>query len=236
MGVLENCVREDLNENAPRAMAVLKPLKVIIDNYPEEQVEEMLAENHPKRPEMGTRTVPFCKEIYIEQDDFMENPTPKFFRLAVGREVRLRSAYLVTCQSVEKDGETGEIVALHCTYDPASRGGAAPDGRKVKGTLHWVSARHGVTAEVRLYDRLFFTEDPEADKAVDFKDNLNPDSLTILDGCFLEPSLALEAAGRHCQFERQGYFYADPVVSSGGKLVFNRTVGLRDTWAKVQGV
>jgi len=235
MGVLENCVREDLNENAPRAMAVLKPLKVIIDNYPADQVEEMVADNHPKRPEMGTRKVPFCKEIYIEQDDFMESPAPKFFRLAPGREVRLRSAYLITCQTVEKDAATGEIVALHCTYDPASRGGSAPDGRKVKGTLHWVSARHGVKAEVRLYDRLFFTEDPEADKAVDFKANLNPGSLTILDHCVLEPSLTLEAAGRHYQFERQGYFYADPVVSGGEKLVFNRTVGLRDTWAKVQG-
>ena len=235
MGVLENCVREDLNENAPRAMAVLRPLKVIIDNYPDDLEEEMVAENHPKRPELGTREVPFCKEIYIEQEDFMENPAAKFFRLAPGREVRLRSAYLITCQSVEKDEASGAIVALHCTYDPASRGGSAPDGRKVKGTLHWVSARHGVRAEVRLYDRLFFTEDPEADKAIDFKANLNPDSLTILQGSIVEPSLGLAAAGRHCQFERQGYFYADPVVSQEGALVFNRTVGLRDTWAKVQG-
>ena len=235
MGVLENCVREDLNDNAPRAMAVLRPLKVIIDNYPEGQVEEMVAENHPKRPELGTRTVPFCREIVIEADDFMETPAPKFFRLAPGREVRLRSAYLITCQTVERDPASGEIVALHCTYDPASRGGTSPDGRKVKATLHWVSARHGVAAEVRLYDRLMATEDPEADKTVDFTHHLNPDSLTVLTGCLVEPSLAAETAGRHCQFERLGYFYADPLVSEAGRLVFNRTVGLRDTWAKVQG-
>jgi len=235
MGVLEDCVREDLNDNAPRAMAVLRPLKVIIDNYPEGQVEEMVAENHPKRPELGTRTVPFCREIVIEQDDFSENPPPKFFRLAPGREVRLRSAYLITCQTIERDPASGEIVALHCTYDPASRGGTSPDGRKVKATLHWVSARQGVAAEVRLYDRLMAAEDPEADKAVDFKSHLNPNSLTVLTGCLVEPSLAAETAGRHCQFERLGYFYADPLVSSPGRLVFNRTVGLRDTWAKVQG-
>ncbi len=235
MGVLENCVREDLNEHAPRAMAVLRPLKVVIDNYPDDLVEEMVADNHPKRPELGTRKVPFCKEIYIEQDDFMAEPAPKFFRLGPGREVRLRSAYLITCKSMEMDPATGEIVAVHCTYDPQSRGGSAPDGRKVKGTLHWVSARHGVKAEVRLYDRLFRSEDPEADKAVDFKENLNPDSLTILADCVLEPALAQDSAGRHYQFERQGYFYADPVACAAGGLVFNRVVGLRDTWAKVQG-
>lgn len=235
MGVLENCVRDDLNENAPRAMAVLNPVKVVIDNYPENHTEEMTTDNHPKRPEMGTRTVPFCKEIYIEQGDFMEEPCAKFFRLAPGREVRLRSAYLITCQSVEKNPATGEIVAVHCTYDPASRGGSSPDGRKVKGTLHWVSARHGHKVEVRLYDRLFFKEDPEEDKAVDFKANLNPDSLTVLTNCVLEPSLSVDAVGKHFQFERQGYFYADPVSCADGKLVFNRTVGLRDTWSKVQG-
>ncbi|MBA3016229.1 MAG: glutamine--tRNA ligase/YqeY domain fusion protein [Proteobacteria bacterium] len=235
MGVLENCVRDDLNENAPRAMAVLNPVKVIIDNYPEDHLEQMVTDNHPKRPEMGTRTVPFCKEIYIEQSDFLEDPCPKFFRLAPGREVRLRSAYLITCQSVDKDPVTGEIVAVHCTYDPASRGGSAPDGRKVKGTLHWVSARHGIRAEVRLYDRLFFKEDPEEDKAIDFKTNLNPDSLTVLAHCVIEPSLATDSVGKHFQFERQGYFYADPVSCAEGKLVFNRTVGLRDTWGKAQG-
>ena len=234
MGVLENCIREDLNENAPRVMGVLKPVKVVIDNYPDDQVEEMEADNHPKRPELGKRKVPFCKEIYIDQDDFMESPCPKFFRLAPGREVRLRSAYLVTCHSVDKDAN-GAITAVRCTYDPASRGGSAPDGRKVKGTLHWVSARHGVTAEVRLYDRLFLAEDPEADKNVDFKENLNPASLTVLADCVLEPSLAQGSVGNRYQFERQGYFYADPVVSVDGRLVFNRIVGLRDTWSKVQG-
>ncbi len=235
MGVLENCVRADLDENAPRRMAILRPLKVIIDNYPDDLVEELTAENHPKRPELGTRQVPFCKEIYIERDDFLEEPPPKFFRLAPGREVRLRFAYLVTCQAVERDPKSGEITALHCTYDPKSRGGTAPDGRKVKGTLHWVSARHGARAEVRLYDRLFLSEDPEADKAVDFKQNLNPDSLTVLSDCWLEPSLGQGAEGQNYQFERQGYFYADPASASAAKPVFNRTVGLRDTWAKERG-
>jgi len=235
MGVLENCIREDLNENAPRALAVLHPLKVIIDNYPEDLVEEMESKNHPQKPEMGTRKVPFCREIYIERDDFMEDPPKKFFRMAPGREVRLRFAYLVTCVSVVKDETTGEIIEIHCTYDPQSRGGNAPDGRKVKATMHWVSARHGVSAKTRLYDRPFGKENPEEDKAVDFKENLNPESLQELDGCVLEPSLAEAALGTHFQFERQGYFYVDQVDSKPGSPVFNRTVGLRDTWEKVKG-
>lgn len=233
MGVLENCIREDLNENAPRVLGVLDPLKIVIDNYPDDLVEEMESLNHPKKPEMGTRKVKFCKEIYIERHDFMENPPGKFFRLAPGREVRLRFAYLVTCDWVEKDN-SGEIVAVHCSYDPQSRGGSAPDGRKVKGTLHWVSARHGINVKVRLYDRLFLEEDPEADKEVDFKENLNPLSLEVLDACIVEPSLTAAKPGTHYQFERQGYFFTDPVDSQVGKPVFNRTVGLRDTWAKVK--
>ncbi len=235
MGILENCIREDLNENAPRVMGVLDPLKVIIDNYPDDQVEEMEAMNHPKKPEMGTRKVPFSKEIYIERYDFMEEPVKKFFRLAPGREVRLRNAYLVTCERIVKDDETGIVKEVHCVYDPASRGGSAPDGRKVKGTLHWVSAAHAVEAKVRLYDRLFSVEDPEQDKEVDFKENLNPDSLVLLKNCMLEPSLAGAEPGSHYQFERQGYFYTDPVESIAGAPVFNRTVGLRDTWRKVKG-
>jgi glutaminyl-tRNA synthetase len=234
MGVLENCIREDLNENAPRALAVLNPLKVIIDNYPEDLVEEMEAKNHPQNPAMGSRMVPFCREIYIEREDFMEEPPKKFFRMAPGREVRLRFAYLVTCDRVIKDEATGEVVEIHCTYDPQSKGGNAPDGRKVKATMHWVSARHGVNAKVRLYDRLFSTENPEENKAVDFKENLNPNSLQELSDCVLEPSLAEAAPGTHFQFERQGYFFTDPVDSKQGAPVFNRTVGLRDTWEKVK--
>ncbi|NOX25181.1 MAG: glutamine--tRNA ligase/YqeY domain fusion protein [Deltaproteobacteria bacterium] len=231
MGVLENCIREDLNEKAPRALVVLHPLKLIIDNYPDDQEDELTAANHPKNSAMGSRKVPFCKEIYIEQADFMEEPPKKFYRLAPGREVRLRFAYLVTCEYVRKDPVTGEL-EIHCTYDPASRGGSAPDGRKVKGTIHWVSARHGINAEVRLYDRLFAVENPEADSEVDFKTHLNPDSLTILDNCVLEPSLAGAAPGSRYQFERQGYFYADHKDSSPGKPVFNKIAGLRDSWAK----
>jgi glutaminyl-tRNA synthetase len=231
MGVLENCVREDLNEKAPRAMAVLKPIKLIIDNYPDDQVDELEALNHPKDPAMGTRKVLFCKEIYVEQSDFMEDPPKKFFRLAPGREVRLRFAYLVTCVGLSKNLDTGEP-EIHCTYDPESRGGSAPDGRKVKGTIHWVSARHGVNAQVRLYDRLFSVENPEADNEVDFKSHLNSDSLTVLDSCILEPSTSDAAPGKRYQFERQGYFYADHKDSKPGKPVFNRIVGLRDSWAK----
>jgi len=235
MGVLENCIREDLNENAPRALAVLNPLKVVIDNYPEDLVEEMDAKNHPQNPEMGSRKVSFCREIYIERDDFMEDPPKKFFRMAPGREVRLRFAYLVTCTRVVKDETTGEVIEIHCTYDPQSRGGNAPDGRKVKATMHWVSARHGVHAQIRLYDRLFANENPEENKAVDFKENLNPGSLKELDTCVLEPSLAEAAPGSHFQFERQGYFFVDPVDSKPDAPVFNRTVGLRDTWQKIKG-
>lgn len=235
MGVLENCIRDDLNENAPRAMAVLDPIKVIIDNYPVDQDEEMECMNHPQKPEMGTRKVSFCRELYIERDDFMEEPVKKFFRMAPGREVRLRFAYLVTCVSLVKDESTGEVVEIHCTYDPESRGGTAPDGRKVKATLHWVSARHGVAAKVRLYDRLFSTEDPEEDKAIDFKENLNPNSLSELDGCVVETVLSQAAPGTHFQFERQGYFFSDPKDSKPGAPVFSRTVGLRDTWEKVKG-
>nr|MBF0220694.1 glutamine--tRNA ligase/YqeY domain fusion protein [Desulfobulbaceae bacterium] len=235
MGVLENCIREDLNDHAPRVMGVLDPIKVVIDNYPDDLVEEMECMNHPQQPEMGTRKVAFCKEIYIERDDFMEDAPRKFFRMTPGREVRLRFAYLVTCTSVVKDESTGEVIELRCTYDPESKGGTAPDGRKVKATIHWVSARHGVQAKVRLYDRLFSMEDPEANKEIDFKANLNPASLQELDRCFLEPTLADVAPGTHVQFERQGYFFSDPIDSVPGAPVFNRTVGLRDTWEKVKG-
>ncbi len=234
MGVLEHAVREDLNENAPRALAVIRPLKLIIENYPEDLEEEMEVANHPKKPEMGQRTVPFCREIYIEQDDFLEDPPKKFFRLAPGREVRLRGAYLVTCQEVVRDKTTGEIKELRCIYDPESRGGSAPDGRKVKGTLHWVSARHAVPAEVRLYDRLFVAENPEKDREVDFKTHLNPSSLTIIKGAYLEPSLADLSPETRVQFERLGYFCPDRVDSTAGRPVFNRIVTLRDTWEKIK--
>jgi len=233
MGVLENCIRDDLNNNAPRAMAVLKPLKVIITNYPEEQEEELDIANHPKNPEMGKRKVPFCREIYIEQDDFLEDPPKKFFRLAPGREVRLRAAYLITCDEVIKDGN-GNITELHCSYDPASRGGSAPDGRKVKGTLHWVSARHAFRAEVRLYDRLFSIENPEIDKDVDFKTHLNPNSLEVLSQCMLESNLSTATSTDHFQFERLGYFCPDSINSLPQKPVFNRIVTLRDAWAKIK--
>jgi glutaminyl-tRNA synthetase len=232
MGVLENCIRDDLNDNAPRAMAVLKPLKVIITNYPQDQEEELDIANHPKNPEMGKRKVPFCREIYIEQDDFLEDPPKKFFRLAPGREVRLRAAYLITCDEVIKD-ENGKVTELHCSYDPASRGGSAPDGRKVKGTLHWVSARHALQAEVRLYDRLFNVENPEMDKDVDFKTHLNPNSLEVLPQCMLESSLNRATSTDHFQFERLGYFCPDSKDSQPEKPIFNRTVPLRDIWAKI---
>ena len=228
---LEHCIRQDLDRRAPRAMAVLRPLKVVIDNYPDEQVEWFDADNHPKDPSMGTRKVPFSKVLYIEREDFREDPPRKYFRLAPGREVRLKHAYFITCDRVVKDEETGEIIELHCTYDPATRGGAAPDGRKVKGTLHWVSAAHAVDAEVRLYDHLFTKENP--DEGGDFLANLNPNSLEVLSGCKLEPSLAEAAPGARYQFMRQGYFCVDP-DSTAGHLVFNRTVSLRDTWAKIE--
>jgi glutaminyl-tRNA synthetase len=234
---LEHCVRNDLNERCNRVMGVLRPLKLVIDNYPEDQVEELEAVNHPLKPEMGTRQVPFSRELYIERDDFMEEPVRKFYRLAPGREVRLRYAYFVTCTDVVKD-ENGEIVEVHCTYDPATRGGDAPDGRKVKGTLHWVSAAHAVDAEVRLYDRLFTQEDPEDVEDGDFTTTINPGSLEMLTGCKVEPSLAGATVGSRYQFERKGYFCVDPDSASHGSanggLVFNETVSLRDSWAKIK--
>jgi glutaminyl-tRNA synthetase len=231
VGLLEFCVREDLNKRAPRAMAVLRPLKVVLDNYPEDLVEEMDVVNNPEDPSAGRRKVPFSRELYIEQDDFLLDPPKKFFRLAPGREVRLRNAYLVTCTDVIKDG-TGAVVELHCTYDPATRGGDAPDGRKVKATLHWVSAAHAVDAEVRLYDRLFTAEAPGAGDA-DFLAQLNPQSLEVLRRCKLEPALASAEPGARYQFERLGYFCVDP-DSTPGAPVFNRTVTLKDTWAKIK--
>jgi glutaminyl-tRNA synthetase len=229
---LEHCVREDLNKHAPRVMAVLNPLRVVITNYPDDQVEEMDAINNPEDESAGKRKVPFSKVLYIEQDDFMEEPPKKFFRLAPGREVRLRYAYFITCQDVIKDAQ-GNIVELHCTYDPATRGGDAPDGRKVKATLHWVSAAHAVEAEVRLYDYLFTNPDPEdVPEGADFTANVNPNSLQIVTA-YLEPSMKGAPAGTRCQFERQGYFCTD-LDTTPEKLVFNRTVTLKDTWAKIQ--
>jgi len=236
VGLLEHCVREDLNRRAPRAMAVLRPLKLVLANYPEGQSEDMNVVNNAEDPSAGTRKVPFSREIYIERDDFLEDPPKKFFRLAPGREVRLRNAYLVTCTEVIKNA-AGEIVELRGTYDPATRGGDAPDGRKVKATLHWVSAAHAADAEVRLYDRLFTTEDPDglaAKSAVDITTLLNPASLEALGGCKVEPMLAAAAPGSRYQFERLGYFAADPDGKAGAP-VFNRTVSLKDTWARVAG-
>ena len=231
---LEHCIRQDLNQRAPRVMAVLRPLRVVIDNYPEDQVEELEARNNPQDPSMGTRKVPFSRVLYIEREDFREDPPKKFFRLAPGREVRLRYAYFITCVGVVKDEQTGEVVELHCTYDPETRGGSSPDGRKVKGTLHWVSAAHALKSEVRLYDRLFAKENPLDEKdGRDFKSCLNPNSLETLTSCRVEPSLAGAAPGSRYQFERQGYFCVDS-DSSDGALVFNRTVSLRDSWAKIE--
>jgi glutaminyl-tRNA synthetase len=227
VGLLEFCVREDLNKTAPRAMAVLRPLKLVIENYPEGQSEEMEIVNHPDDPAAGTRKVPFSREIYIERDDFMEDPPKKFFRMSPGREVRLRNAYLVTCREAVKDA-SGQISELRCTYDPATRGGDAPDGRKVKATLHWVSAKHAIDAEVRLYDRLFTVENPGAGDS-DFLKEMNPHSLERLTGCKLEPSLANQPAGARFQFERLGYFCADP-DGTAARPVFNRTVTLKDSY------
>ena len=233
IALLEHCLREDLNKTSPRVMAVLRPLKLVIDNYPQDQVEELDAINNPEDLSAGTRKVPFSRELYIEQEDFMEAPPKKFFRLAPGREVRLRYAYFVTCTDVIKDG-TGQVAELHCTYDPATRGGDAPDGRKVKSTLHWVSAAQSLQAEVRLYGHLFSKENPDdAADGQDFKSNLNPNSLAVLTSCRVEPSLAGAEVGGRYQFERLGYFCVDP-DSSDGNLVFNRTVTLRDPWAKIQ--
>lgn len=235
MALLEFCVREHLNKTASRVMAVLRPLKVIIDNYPEDQVEEMEAINNPEDPGMGTRKVPFSKEIYIEHDDFREDPPKKYFRLAPGREIRLRYAYFITCVKVVKEEKTGEILELHCTYDPATRGGDSPDGRKVKATLHWVSARHALKTEARLYDTLFSVPDPaNVEEGADFKDTLNPESLEIVPDCMVEPGLKDAKPGNHYQFERLGYFCVDSKKSEGDSLVFNRTVTLRDTWAKIE--
>lgn len=231
MALLEHCIREDLNRRAPRVMAVLRPLRVVIDNYPENQAEELDAVNNPEDPGMGTRKVPFSRVLYIEQEDFREDPPKKFFRLAPGREVRLRYAYFVTCVRVVKDEQTGEVIELHCTYDPATRGGDAPDGRKVKATLHWVSAAHALAAEVRLYDHLFIKADPS--DSPDLRSCLNPNSLETLTSCRVEPSLATAVPGDQYQFERLGYFCVDP-DSAPGAPIFNRTVSLRDSWAKVQ--
>ena len=235
MALLEHCLREDLNLRAPRAMAILNPLKVIIDNYPEGQVVEFDAVNNPEDPAMGARKVPFSREIYIERDDFREDPPSRFFRLAPGREVRLRYACYITCQEVVKDPGTGEVVELHCTYDPESVGGSSPDGRRVRGTLHWVSAPHSRPAEVRLYDYLLLDRDEDAEPdSRDFLSLLNPNSVAVLTGCRVEPSLAAAAPGSRFQFERQGYFCADSVDSRPGAPVFNRTVSLRDSWARIE--
>ena len=231
--LLEHCVRQDLNKTSSRVMGVLNPLKVVITNYPEGESEVLEAVNNPEDESAGTRQVPFSRELYVEREDFMEEPPKKFFRLSPGREVRLRYAYFITCDEVVKD-EAGEIIELRCTYDPATRGGDSPDGRKVKGTLHWVSAEHAVPAEVRLYDHLFSVENPEAvEESEDFTVNLNPDSLTVLPQAFIEPSVAGADALTRVQFERLGYFCVDP-DSTPDTLVFNRTVTLRDTWAKLQ--
>ena len=234
IAMLEHCVREDLNRRALRVMAVLRPLRLVIENYPEGQVEELDAVNNPEDPSMGSRTVPFSRELYIEQDDFREEPPPKFFRLAPGREVRLRYGYFIKCVGVVKD-EAGHVVELRCSYDPETRGGQAPDGRKVRGTVHWVSAEHSVPVEVRLYDHLFTTEKPDdAADGSDYRSNLNPNSLETLTSGRVEPGLVNAAAGTPYQFERLGYFCVDSRDSSPGSLVFNRTVSLRDSWKKIE--
>ena len=231
IALLEHCLREDLNKRAARVMVVLKPLKLIIDNYPEGQIEMLDAENNPEDPSAGKRQIPFSKELYIEQTDFMEDPPKKFFRLAIGKEVRLKHAYYVTCQSVVKDEATGEIIEVHCTYDPATKGGWSDDGRKVKGTLHWVSAEKAVDVEVRLYDHLFNVDNPA--EVENLEDVLNSDSLEVLNNCKAEPSLSAVNPGDKFQFLRHGYFCVDK-ESSPKKLIFNRTVSMRDSWAKMQ--
>jgi len=230
VGLLESVVREELDKECPRVMAVLDPLKIVIDNYPVDEEEEFEVPNHPKDPAMGKRKIPFSRELYIERSDFMENPSKKFHRLSPGKEVRLRYAYYITCQSVVKDDQTGEVIEVHCTYDPETKGGSSPDSRKVRGTLHWVSIKHALKSEVRLYDRLFVKENPSDDE--NFLENVNPDSLKIVEG-FVEPSLASGEPGARYQFERLGYFNIDPVDSTPEKLVFNRTITLRDTWSKL---
>ncbi len=233
LALLEHFLREDLNRRAPRAMAVLRPLRVVIDNYPEGEVEAIEAVNNPEDASMGTRMAPFSRVIYIEREDFREDPPKQYFRLAPGREVRLRYAYFITCTGVVKDG-AGNVVELHCTYDPETRGGNAPDGRRVKSTIHWVSAAHAASAEVRLYENLFTRENPgDESEGKTFTDFLNPESMVVLNGCRIEPSLAASAVGARYQFERLGYFCVD-TDSKPGSLVFNRTVALRDTWAKIE--
>jgi glutaminyl-tRNA synthetase len=235
IGLLEHCLREDLNQRALRVMAVLHPLRVVIDNYPEEQVEYLDAENNPEDPAMGSRKIPFSRVLYIEREDFREDPPKKYFRLAPGQEVRLKHAYYVTCERVVKDEKTGEVIELHCTYDPKTRGGWSQDGRRVKGTLHWVSAAHAIEAEVRLYDHLFVTPNPADPKeGSDFTSLLNPKSLETITGCQVEPSLAGAVPGTFFQFLRLGYFCVDAVDSTADRPVFNRTVTLRDTWAKIE--
>jgi len=231
VSLLEHSVREDLNKRAPRVMAVLQPLKIVIENYPEEQTEELAAVNNPENTEAGTRNVPFSRELFIEQNDFMEDPPRKFFRLALGREIRLRYAYFITCTQVIKD-ENGHVIEIRCTYDPETKGGSAPDGRKVKGTIHWVSAKHCLDAEVRLYDRLFSVSNPGRDG--DFKKDINTDSLQVLTHCKVEPSLKNTDPSVTVQFERKGYFCVDFVDSSPEHLIFNRTVPLRDSWKKIE--
>ncbi len=232
--LLEHCLREDLNQRSPRVMAVLNPLKLVIDNYPEDLVEDMEAVNNPEDASMGTRTVPFSKVLYIERDDFREIPPKKYYRLAPGQEVRLRWGYLVRCVGVVKDPQTGEVKEVHCTYDPQTRGGNTPDGRKVKGTIHWVSAAHALKAEVRLYNSLFTKPNPDdVTPGLDYHANLNPHSLELLPECYVEPSLKTAAPGDRFQFERLGYFCVDS-DSTPKKLIFNRTVTLKDTWAKIE--
>lgn len=233
IALLEHCLREDMNKRAQRVMAVLHPLRVVIDNYPEDKIEELDCVNNPEDPSMGTRKVPFSRVLYLEQGDFREEPHKKYYRLAPGREVRLRYAYFIKCVDVIKD-EKGKVIELHCTYDPKTRGGDAPDGRKVKATLHWVSADHAIEAEVRLYDRLFTKANPDdTEEGKDFTSKVNSESLDVLTSCQIEPSLKDAAPGNRCQFERLGYFCVDP-DSSEDLLVFNRTVSLRDTWAKIE--
>jgi glutaminyl-tRNA synthetase len=235
IAMLEHFVRDDLNKTAPRVMAVLRPLRVVIDNYPEDQVEELDAVNNPEDPDAGTRKIPFSRVLYIEQSDFREEAPKKYFRLTPGREVRLRYGYFITCVDVVKDEQTGEVVEVHCTYDPETRGGYAPDGRKVRGTIHWVSAAHAVEAQVRLYDHLFTKPDPyEVEDGEDFKTNLNPESVEVLIDTKVEPGLATAKPGERFQFERQGYFCVDSVDSSPDRPIFNRTVSLRDSWAKIE--
>ena len=235
MALLEYCIREDLNKTARRVMAVLRPLRVIIDNYPAERVEYLDAVNNPEDPSSGTRKIPFSRVLYLERDDFMENPPKQFFRLAPGREVRLRYAYFITCTNVVRDARTDEITELHCTYDPATKGGDAPDKRKVKATLHWVSASHALESEIRLYDALFIKENPnDVEEDRDFTDYLNPESLEVLKSCKVEPGLKDALPGSRYQFERIGYFCADAVDSSPERPVFNRIVTLKDEWAKIQ--